>query len=347
MKFIRIFDRSHKLLEEIDELEPPTYGWTLDDIDTMDVQLSLSDAKCTPTNAQFANHIELIDEDDNIVWGGAIFGRNFDDTALKLNCLDYGVLLKYRHMRAKQYAAMQYGALMQQMIADCEAARPDFPTGVSIGSIAAGALQTTRLVKSTEFLWAKIKEFGDDVNYDYGVDVTRAFHFWLRKGADKPQYILEYGGDADNIIVNPTLAQDILSLANSVYAESATGDSTLTSSVEDTNSQALYGLFEGTFSPNDGVSVQSTLDTQTSGQLQRVSKPADSITLTAKDSPLCPFSDIEVGDRVTLHLIPYFDYSASVRILRMVHDESKGTRSITVGSVVFKPTAPIKRLYKG
>lgn len=352
MKVLKIYDRSHNALDEIDDYgDDLQYGWTLDDIDTLTVSLALSSPKCVAVNVQFANHIELVDKDSGgVVWGGIIFGHSFEDTVLKLNCLDYSALLKFRRLRAKQYPAMQYGALMQQMITDCQAARPDYPIGITGCNIADGALQTTRLVAATDFLWAKIKEFGDDANYDYGVDVNRSFNFWLRKGEDKPQYILEYGGTRDNIIASPTLARDILSLANSVYAESdVSGDTstTLTSSADDTVSEGEYGLFEGTFSPNEGVSVQSTLDTQVNGELQRDSQPADSITLSVMDSKLCPFSDIEVGDRVTLHLIPYFDYSASVRILRMIHSEKAGTRDVTVGSIVFKPQAPAKRLYRG
>lgn len=347
-KVLMIYDRKHAPLDEIDDFQDDLqYGWTLDDIDTLTVSLALSSPKCTAINTQFGNHLELVDTDSGkVVWGGIIFSQSFEDTALKLNCLDYSALLKFRRLRAKQYSLMEYGALMQQLITDTQAARADYPTGLTGYSIASGALQTSRLVKSTDMLWTKLKEFGDDANYDYGVGVDRKFNFWLRKGSDKPQYILEWGGSRGNIIVKPTLARDIMSLANNVYAET-NGDTPLTSSAEDTASEAAYGLFEGTFSPNDGVSVQSTLDTQSNGELMRNSTPADDIKLSVCDSNLCPFSDIEVGDRVMVHLIPYFDYSASVRILRMVHTEKSNTREITVGSIVFKPQGPTKRLYKG
>lgn len=346
-KVLKIYDRMHNVLDEIDDYgDDLQYGWTLDDIDTLGVSLALSSPKCTVANTQYGNHLELVDENNQIVWGGIIFGHNFDDTALKLNCLDYSALLKIRRLRAKQYPAMQYGALIKQMIDDSQAARPDYPIGLTGDNIAEGALQTTRTVKNDDMLWLKIKEFGDDANYDYWVDAARKFNFALRRGKDKLQHILEWGGVRDNITVKPTLAQDIMSLVNSVYGQTD-GDSPMTSSADDESSEEAYGLFEGTFSPNQGVSVQSTLDTQVNGELQRDSQPANSITLTVKDSTLCPFSETEVGDRVTVHLIPYFDFSASLRILRMVHTEKTGTREITVGSILFKPQPPVKRLYKG
>lgn len=353
-KALMIYDRLHNALAEIDDYNGDLqYGWTLDDIDTLTVSLALSSPKCTAVNTQFGNHIELVDKDSGaVVWGGVIVAHDFSGSAVKITASDYSVLLYYRRMRAKQYPAMDYGALMQQLIADTQAARADYAIGLAGYNIASGALQTTRLVKSTDFLWLKIKDFGDDANYDYWVGSDRAFNFSLRRGSDKPQYIAEWGGNRDNIISPPTLARNVKSLANSIYAESeVTGDdgtsTTLTSSAEDADSEALYGLYEGVFTPNDDVSVQSTLDTQVNGKLQRDHAPADSVDITMIDSTLCPFSELEVGDRITLHLIPYFDYSASVRILAMQHTEKSSTRKVTVGNLIYKQAKPQKRSYKG
>lgn len=347
-KFLKVYDRNHKELDEIYDISPPKYGWMLNDIDTLNTTISMTSEKCTLDNMKFGNHLELVEDKTGIaVWGGILASRNYDDTALKIIGKDYNAFMKQRRMRAKQYPAMQYGALMKAMIDDCQAARPDFPIGITGYNIEAGSLQTTRLVKSTDFLWTKLKEFGDDTNYDYGVGIDRLFNFWLRRGADKPQYTMEWGGDKDNIVVKPLLAEDIESLANSIYAESEVNNATITSLAEDTDSQKAYGLYEGVFSPNSGVSVQSTLDIQTNGELQRCSLPATNTTFTVRDSALCPFDKIEVGDRIILHIIPYFDFKALVRILRMVHDEETQTRDITVGSIIFKRQPATKRLYKG
>lgn len=351
-KFVRIYSKDHEIIDELYRFAPPTYGWTLNDISTMDISFALNDPKCDPVTMQMGNHIELIDQSNKIVWGGVVMGQSFEDVAIRLNCMDYGILLKYCRMRAKQYPNMEYGALIQTMIEDCRAARAG-NLGISIGEIATGALKTERKVDNSDFLWDKIKEYGDDANYDYGVDNNRAFYFCLRRGQDKPYYVLEYGGDADNIIVSPSLARDILDLANEVYAEvsipgeDGAEDTILTATAGNDQSIQTYGLFEGVCSINTGVTLQSTVDTSAYGDVQRRSIPADTISLTIRDSALCPFDDIEVGDRVTLHIVPYFDYTASVRILAMTHDESAGTRSITVGSTIFKPQPPTKRFYKG
>lgn len=350
--YIKLFDRNHTQLDELYQFSPPKYGWTLNDIDTMALDIALADPKCTPANMQLGNHIEYAADNGTTVWGGYIAGHSFDDAKLTLNCTDYNALLKYRRLRAKTYPVLDYGTLTQQLITDCQSARTDYPIGLAGYSITPGAIQTQREVKATDMLFNKIKDICADANYDYWVDAARIYCFALRRGADKPQYVLEYGGEADNIIAAPTLARDILNLANDVYAESTVTDSdnnstTITSEQQDTGSQALYGLYEGTFSPNDGVSLQSTLDTQTSAALALDSSPADSITLTCIDGTQCPFANLAIGDRVALHLIPYFDYTASVRILRMVQDDDKQTRDITVGSVIFKPQGPKRRAYQG
>lgn len=351
--YLKIFDRHHTQIDELYQFSPPTFGWTLNDIDTLAFDLSLSDQKCTPDNVRRSNHIEYATDNGVSIWGGYISGWNFADGArLTLNCVDYLALLKYRRLRAKTYAEMDVGALNQQLIADAQAARTDYPIGLAGYSIDSASITTQREVKNTDMLLAKLKDINDDAGCDYWVTPDRVYHFAARRGVDKPQYVLEYGGDADNIAGDaPTLASDILNLANSVYAESTVsgdgGDTTITSEQQDTGSQQLYGLFEGTYSPNDGVVVQATLDSQTAAQLATSGKPADSITITVKDSTLCPFSDLGIGDRVTLHLIPYFDYAATVRVLRMVQDDSKTTRELTIGSAIYKPQGPKRRAYAG
>lgn len=348
-KVIKIYDRNHNYLTEIyDYGNDLKYGWTLNDIDTMEVSIPLSSPKCTTEYMQFANHIEIIDN-GLVTWGGIIFSQSFSDSVLKITCMDYNSILEYLLCVGKQYSSMEYGALIQQMIIDSVTywgSEAQKKLDYNNSAIATGALKTERETKITDTLWSKIKEFGDDANYDYWVDVNRIFHFALRRGSDKTKYSFEYGGSEDNIIISPTLARDIKSIKNAVLAQTD-GDTPLTSLVSNADSISKYGLFVGTFSPNSGVTLQSTLDTQANGELQRSCYPADNITLTVKDSESAPFYDLEVGDRVTLHLIPYFDYTATVRILRMQHTEKTGTREITVGSIIFKPAAPTKRLYKG
>jgi len=342
MKSLKIFDQNHNQLDEISSFNGDlTYGWTLNDIDTAAVSLGLESPKCTAANMAFRNHIEVWDDiTAACIWGGIIAGQNFDNPALKLNCIDYMALLKWRRMRAKSYTSTDYGTLLTQLLADINAIGA---TGVTAGSIASGALKTQRTVQETDFLLDKIKEYCADVNYDFDVDVNRNLNFYLRKGTAKAYYTLESGGIADNIIEKPTLAQDILSMANSYYGSNGS----LSGTASDSTSIALYGLMEGTFNANSGVTDQATLNNETAGALQRTAYPLNTFSIKAVDSALCPFSDLKVGDTVTVSLVPYFGFKQTMRILRMVHDENTGVRQFDFGNLVFKELLPNKKIYIG
>jgi hypothetical protein len=338
MKYLRVFDRYHNILDEIRTYDNLNYGWTLNDVDTLEFNLSLTDNKCSQINTQYFNHIEIIDEKNISIWGGIIAGRNFSDAKLKINCLSYEALLKFRRLRATTYGGMDYGTLLSQLIDSTNAINP---SGVSIGSIDSGSLQTALVTTNTDMLLDKIKSLTANVNYDFDI-TARAFNFYIRKGADKPKYTLTYGGDADNIILAPERAEDILSMANAVYSEA----NSLSSVSNGSRSQSLYGLVESTITADNSATTQSILDAQTAGSLYQTAYPANSFTIKTKDSTLCPFSDIIIGDAVTVNLIPYFNFSSLMRIIRMVHDENTSTRDITFGTVIYRPQRPVKKLYK-
>lgn len=342
MKYLKIFDRLHNTLDEVDCQSALKYTWTLNGMGKAEFDIPLESKKNTPENFQFHNHIEIMDG-SNKLWGGQIVDRNFQGSKLHIGCFGYLSLLKWRRLRAKIYTEMDYGSLLQAMLSDTNVIED---TGVSIGSIASGALHTQRKVEDKDYLLDKMQEFIQDCNNDIDVDSDRLFNFYLHKGTDKPYYTLEYGGDADNIIKDPGLSQTIQDMANSIYSSVETDGTTLTATAQDNTSINEFGFMEGSYDANSGIVMQSTLDNYTQGELQRRAYPANSLSLKVKDSSLCPFSDIEVGDSVTVHLIPYWNFTDVLRILEMTHNEDDGTRDITVGQTLYRPQPPVKKLYR-
>ncbi|WP_041710852.1 hypothetical protein [Clostridium pasteurianum] len=77
-----------------------------------------------------------------------------------------------------------------------------------------------------------------------------------------------------------------------------------------------------------------------------MSFPSNSFSIKAINSTMCPFSNIEVGDSVTVNLIPYFNFSKLMRITHIVYTETNGIYDITFGNVAFKRQPPVKKLYK-
>lgn len=343
MKCIKIFNRSHVLLDEIEDYNGLKYGWQLNGKGTAEFNIALESDRCTETNFTFRNHIEVWDG-DNRIWGGQIVALQFSAGSLKVSCYGYLSLLDRRRLRAATYSEMTYGALFTQLLADVNAISE---TGITIGTVEAGSLNTQRSVTNKDKLLAKLTDLCEDSNNDMEISSDRKLNFCLHKGSDKRKYILEYGGskEGDNIINVPSLARNALSLANSVYSEITNG-STLTSTKEDAASIALYGYQEATLDANDSIINQSTLDNKTAAEVQRAAYPVNAITLRVINSTLCPFEDISVGDMVTISLIPYWGYIAVLRILEMTHDESSGEREIIVGESIYKPQPPQVKLYR-
>lgn len=343
MSFIRIYEKTHTtLLDELYQFDALKFGAALNDIATAEFSISLGDPKCIQSNLIEGNIVEIIDDSTGkIKWGGMIAGQSFDDPNLKINCVDNNKLLTFRRLRAAAYTGSDYGTLSEQMLVDALNARPDYPLPVSLGTIGFGAVQGAYTADGGKDLWAALKEFNDPQNYDYWIDTARKFNFSIRRGANKPYYTLQYGTDADNIVLTPNLAHDLLSMSNSVFAQDSSGNA---SASEDATSAGIYGLIESSISNS---SSGGTLQQQTDGLLQKTAYPVSSFSITAVDSTLCPFSDIDVGDSVTVYLAPYFGFNALLRILAWSHDEAAGQRQITVGNAIYKPQAPVKRLYKG
>lgn len=341
MKYIKIFDRSHTLLGEINEFSSLKYSWTLNGMGKASFSVPLESPKSTATNYSFRTHVEVWD-DEVYIWGGQIVSREFDDSKLNISCYGYLSLLDKRRLKAKAYANMTYGELFTAMLADINVVEA---SGVTLGTVATGSLKTQRTVTAKDMLLKKLQDYCSDANYDMEVGEGRLFNFYLRKGSVKSNYKLEFGGDADNILLAPTLSQDVMNIANSVYTEATNGGVTIESTAEDSTSKALYGIQEEVLSANDSVVLQSTLDGQAAAELQRVAYPVNGLSLTIKDSALCPFNDIVVGDSIPISLRPYWGYTDTLRILEMEHDESTGNRTLTVGETLYRQQKPVIKIY--
>lgn len=341
MKIIRVFTKDHLILDELSEFNDLTYTWTLNGMGKSEFNIPLSSSKCTELNLRFRNHVEIIDESNNIVWGGQIVQIEFQDNKVHISCYGYLSLFWKRRLRSTAYPQMSYGSLLQTMITDTNTIAD---TGVTIGNIANGSLFTQRNFTNTDILIDKMTELIGDCNNDMEVDNNRKFNFYLKKGTEKP-YILQYGTDADNILVSPSLSRGILNSGNSIYSECTVNSSILSSTATDQISNNTYGLIEDVLSAPSGVMVQDTLSNAVNGALQREAYPINSITLSIRDSELCPFNDISVGDSVMIYLRPYWEFKENLRILEMTHDESNGNRSITVGQSIYRKGKPIIKIY--
>ena len=340
---IKIYNRNHFILDEIVKYADLSYSWTLNGYGQGQFSIGLESDKATPENLEFGNRVEFW-KDGVLQWGGIIVKRSFNGATIDVSCYGYLYLLKMRRLSAKQYATMTYGNLIRTMLEETNTATN---TGIAVGDIAVGALETTRKVESTDYVLEKMLDFVGDGNYNIDVDNDRNLNFYLRKGKLQSNFILEYGGLNDNIVTDPGLDISMLDMANSVYSEIEKDGVKMTTLAQDSASQAKYGLIEGTYSANNSIVYQSTLDSYAAAELQRRAYPMQSMKVSIRDSGLCPFGEFEVGDTIPLNLIPYWGFNANVRILEIKHNEDTGIRDLTIGNVIYRPAKPEKKLYKG
>ena len=337
MRYIKVYDRLHNVLDELYEISGLKPTRTLNGMGRLEFDVPLKSTKCTETNFGKRNLIEVY-EDDVKIWGGQISLIGFKDSKLHVSCYGYMSLLWKRRLRAKNYASQTYGSLFTNMLSDVNAIAD---TGVSLGNIASNALITQRSVKETDYILPKFQELAGDCNYDFDVDLDRKLNFYLRKGEDKTKYTLQYTGDGDNVNVAPDLSRSWMECANSIYSAS----DALTSTALNQSSIDEYGIMEGDYSASSGITTQSTLDNYVNGELQRRAFPADALTLSCIDSEQCPFSDIFVGDTITVYIREYWEYRSPQRILEITDDFDKNTREIVVGQTIYRPQPPNTKLY--
>lgn len=342
MKVIKVYDRFHTLLDEISEFTALSYTWTLNGLGSCTFNTPLESLKCTTSNFNFKNQIEVIDENNNIIWCGQIVTRGFTGDYLTIGAYGYLSLLSKRRMTAKSYASMNYGSLCMNLITDVNAI---YDTGIKAGTIATNTISAQMATLASDMCLDKITSYSLAGNFEFEVDANRLFNYFLKKGSDKSnKYVLEYGGgEADNILINPTLDQSFIDSANTVYG--ATTTSVLSNTVSSLDSIAQYGQEDNVVSVGSDVIVQTTLNACTNAQLQKIAYNTNSITLKVRDSVLCPFGDITLGDYIMVSLIPFWNFKQAMRIIEMTQDDATGQRSMVVGECVYRPQPPEKKIF--
>jgi len=329
------------ILDEINETSALTYTWTLDGLGSLTLSVPLENTKTNASNFNFKNHIEVIDENNNIIWCGQILTRDFSGPLLVAGAYGYLSLLSRRTVNNKAYASMNIGALCMSIISDVNV---KYDTGITAGTVSTGAITTQLTTVDTDMALDKITSSAAVGNYDFEIDSNRKFNFYTKKGTDKStKYTLEYGGVADNVLINPDLTQSFKDSANVIWAEIPTP--ALIASASNNDSISQYGREDEALIVASSVIDQTTLNACCNSELAKMAYATDTLTLKVRDSILCPFSDISLGDTVMVSLIPYWGFKQPLRIIEMTQDEATGQRDIVVGTCNYRTQRPVKKIY--
>lgn len=338
-KYIKIFDRNHNILDEINEISSLKYKFTLNGTGTCTFSIPLASKKCIKENFLEFNEVEIW-EDSTLLWWGVIVGRDFNGGLLTVNCYDYLFILSRVLEFPYTYANMTIFQIVNNLLMNVSFFRGD--NVFTVGSIDNGLL----MVDSTPFTDIsntadRLKKFLTKFNYDFEIDSNKKINVYGRKGSIKDFYVFQYGTDADNIINEPRLSFSALNMSNVVRSSGTNAYGTVTNS----DSIQLYGKMGEEYNPSSNDISQTDMDNELNAELQRGAYPTVSVSLTSIDSALCPFNDIEIGDTVSVYLKNYWEFKDTLRIIEYEHDVMTGKRSITAGQIIYRPQMPQKKIY--
>lgn len=339
MTYLKIYNRNHILIDELSEYSGLRYSWTLNATGKLDLEIPLENIKCTPENFKCMNQIEIWN-DSTIVWWGVIVQLAFQDTTLNVNCFDYWFYWTKVIEFPYTFNDVTVADIVNTLIADVNFFRGN--NDFSLGNVDIDLLKIENsffdgMTNSGE----RLKQVMERFNYDFFIDSSKKINIYKRKGEMKDYYTLQYGTDADNIIVSPTLTFSAMDMFNIIRVDA---DEAFTTQ-KNNESIAQYGKLGLYDEASSALLSQNDLDNEVNAKLQRISNPTGTIELTAIDSNLCPFSDIELGDSIKISIPPYWGYSETQRIIEFEHDEMNGQRRLVVGQSIYRPQAPQKKIY--
>jgi len=333
MKYIKIFDKDHKQLDELSEFSNLRYTFTLNSMGKCEFGIGLNNPKCTKANFKSMNEIEVW-EGNAIVWWGIMTAFDFGNGMLQIYCYDYLFFF------SKTIELPYEFAIQNQTISDIITSiigNVNFFRGCNftLGNIDSSLLNVENLYFDNETnSYERLQEIMKKFNYDFDIDSNKRLNVYKKKGAIKSNYILQFvGTEADNIIAEPTLSINAFDMANAIRCDTEH----CVSIQKDNASIKEYGKLGSTYSTTGDDPTQNDLDTETNAELQRRAYPLCSLSLSAIDSVVCPFNDISVGDSIPIYIKPYLEYEDVQRIIEFTHEENTGQRSFVLGQALYKP----------
>ena len=340
MKYIKVFDKDHKILDEIHEYNTLVHGFVLNTISKCSFNVPLNSIKCTQANFLTFNCLEIWDDTSCLWWGVIGFATPYG-AVLQVMCYDYLFMLQ-KTVAVGETVTLKLNALMINEIANFNIMSKRHGTtrpNLAIGHSEISGLAASSIIYSDEDYYKRVQEISTQFNYDFDIDQNFNYNYYLRKGTDKPQYSINYGtGEGDNTVGTPTYTTDPTSMANTITFRGGTW-------AYNQDSINLYGAISAPTAVSLDSSPDKDILNAIFSELARDSYPSVGIQLDFINSQLCPFNDISVGDKITINLPTYLGYNALMRIIELEFNDMTGVCTGTFGNIIYRPTAPQKKIY--
>jgi hypothetical protein len=301
------------------------------------------------------NQIEFYDDNNQLKFGGFLVDRSFSMPDLTIGCYGWGFLFQKVRMTPKKYT-MTYSKLMQTLFESYIVDSNYQECGFESNLLCNDKNKVTKEVKATDCVYECMTSladdiggyltFNDDKTITYCYEKEQPYMWYAKWEHDATQNILELPTIFNNLIAFPQISQSASELINNGYSEITVNDSLLTCIRIDENSVNMYGLLEGTIDVDDSVTYQTTLDQKTFSELKKISLPQNSISIEIADSILAPLDEIEVGQKITIYIEPYFYFKVTTTILEIQRDYETSTAKLSVGKTLYKQNKPVTINYK-
>lgn len=315
-----------------------SWGEILNDRCTAKITLPKSDSKISEDTLRYRNLI-YIEHDSAGEWGGMLeHPQGWSDSAIELTAYTADKLLEFRNAHASSYSGSA-GAIFQQLLADAnryEATGLVFAEAVSSGSSWTEPSKDGSLYKILQRIASRS---GQEWIFDPYITATGRLSFrarWLVQRGSSLSFTLEEGL---NIRAPENAPMMVLQskVVNRWYVRATKSGTVDTATVNDTDSQALYGLCEDTAI----VTLPNGITAAEYGALllRSSAAPRRTFRLIALDVN-ATFANLQIGNTVNLKLLNYgfsngdFGLETRVRIKAKEWDEVKGQMFVTVDEVI-------------
>jgi len=341
-KFIKIYDINHNILAELTEYNTLIHDFLLNGMGKCSFNVPMNSIKCTQLNFQPFNIIEIWNS-INCVWWGVIAFAVPVGSVLNVSCYDYTYLLQKTTAIGETITNKTIQVVMANEVANFNKASgrvaPTIRPILIQHNIDANTSMFASVTYNDDNCYSRLTTICTSFNYDFNVDVNFCFNYYSYMGANKSKYSINYGTKHDNVTTDPTYSQDTSSMANAITYNGAV-------LVQNIPSQNIYGIIGAptTVSPTTGETQADILNAVNAEQ-QRLAFPSVGIQCNIIDSNLCPFSDMFIGDSVTVNFPAYWGFNQPMRIIELDFDDMACLCTVTLGNIVYKPAKPQQKIY--
>lgn len=295
-----------------------SYKSALGEIGSARFVMRLDSAKCTASNLQHFNKVEIQDDDGTVRWNGVIVEKNISFDTVEVRCYGLMYLLKKRITGDAESYNDDAENVVTTLLAN---ANVDEATGITAGTIDAAV--NVQITFNEADVFTAIKKIADTLDYQFYINTSRQLVFQSTIGSDLSAS-LSFRYDISTIVNANILNFQVNDNGADIVTKTAGKSSGFNSSQEDASLTTAYGLLEEAENFRE-VDDNASLDSLTSNN-NRDAELSPTIVLNPSVT-----DNFEVGDIVAVLLQNRLvDIDADYQILEKVVEFIAGQKKISV-----------------